>query len=164
MTIAEQMGMVVAALTEQLKALKGRAYPAGDVINVLDELRAAPGGPSAGVLFWTEDPQGEYPELGKVMRVFKVVLSRSKGFKIITGESLTDGVAGGPPMFDLVEIVRNAVLRVRMSDESGELQIPVYRGTGPFEAQGLVLDAYEIRFGLFAQNPTETDEALEVEE
>lgn len=153
MTIREQMNLVVSALAAQLATVKGRAFPAGDVIHLLDELRLKPGAPSAGVLFWTEDPVGELPELGKVLRGFKVVLSRSKGFKLVSGESLTEGSAGGPPMFDLVELARTTVLDLRMEDEQGELQLPTYQGTGPFEVSGLVLDAYEIKFALYAQNP-----------
>ncbi len=153
MTIKEQLKVVVASLHDALRSVKGRSYPAGDVIHLLDELRIKPGAPSAGVMFWTEDPQSEIAELGKVARGFKAVVSRGKGFKVISGESLTEGAEGGPPMFDLVELVRSTILGLRMADEQGELQIPVYQGTGPFEVSGLILDAYEVKFALYAQIP-----------
>ena len=159
MTIAEQLKLVVAALSDWCQTNRGRAFAAGDVPHLLDELRMKPGVPSCGVMFWTEDPHGEYPELGKVLRGFKVVISRYKGFKVVSGESLTDGASGGPPMFDLIQGAKQACLSVRVTDEEGEMQVPQYQGIGPFEVQGLVLDAFEIRFGLFAQDEVEVEDA-----
>jgi hypothetical protein len=164
MTIAEQLKVVVVALTDWCRTNRGRAFPAGDVPHLLDELRMKPGVPSCAVMFWKEDPHGEYPELGKVLRGFKVVISRYKGFNLVSGESLTEGASGGPAMFDLIEGAREACLAVRMEDESGELQVPQYQGTGPFEVQGLILDAFEIRFGLFAQITVQEDPSAEAEE
>lgn len=160
MTIREQIIGAVAALADWARLTKGRVFPANDVVSVLEELRQVPGAPAAGVLFWTEDPVSDYPELGKVLRGYKVVVSRGQGFVLQSGESLTQGAGGGPAMFDLVEGARSAVLAMREMGEDGELRLPVYQGTGPFEVQGMVLDAYEIRFGLYAQINRE-DEPLE---
>jgi hypothetical protein len=161
MTIGEQLKLVVGGLSDWCKTNRGWAFPAGDVPHLLDLLRSKPGVPGCGVMFWTEDPHGEYAELGKVMRGFKVVISRYKGFKLVSGESLTEGAGGGPPMFDLIDGAVEACLALRVEDESGELQVPQYQGTGPFEAQGLVLDAFEIRFGLFAQRTVQGDPSAE---
>jgi hypothetical protein len=102
-----------------------------------------------------------------VDRHFKLVLSRSRGFRIDTGESLSDssGPAGAKPMFDLIEEVREMVRQLKFSAETTE-QIPDYRGAGPFEIQGFVLDAFEVRFSIGTQIPRadETPDAADHEE
>ena len=152
MTIREQLDLLGRCLNKAMQEVKGRAYPAGDVPHILDELRTKPGAPSCGVMFWSEEPVGDYTELGKVLREFHLVISRGKGMKLVSGESITQGAGGGPPMADLVELARDTSLAIRLEDEQGELRIPVYRGTGPFQVEGLLLDAFEIKVALFGQN------------
>ena len=119
----------------------------------MEELRGKPGAPTAAVLWQSEHPDGRYAEEGKVLRMFKIVVSRGRGLKLVTGESLSEGVAGGPAMFDLVEQAREIARNLRMEDEPGELQLPIYKGSGPFLVHGYILDAMEIRFALYAQIP-----------
>lgn len=157
MTIAEQSKAIVAALKDWAVPNKGRAFMAGDPIHLLDELRSKPGSPSAGVLFIEELARGEHPELGRVDRSFKVVISRGRSFKLVPGESLTEGAAGGPPMFDLAEQAREIILAMRadaaaMGDNPwSEDQLPTYKGIRQFEINGMILDAYEVSFTIPAQ-------------
>ena len=153
MTISEQSALLLASLDSWTGLVSGRAYIASDPADVLDQLRARPGTPTAAVLWTAEDPIGEYPEEGKVLRTFKIVISRGRGFNLITGESLTKGTAGGPPLLDLIEEARECVLTVRLTDEPSELKLPIYKGASAFEVQDFLLDAYEIRLALYAQIP-----------
>lgn len=159
MTISEQSRLILAALTDWVANNQGRAFIASDELHCIEELRGKPGAPTAAVLWQSEDPEGHFAEEGKVLRHFKIVVSRGRGLRLLTGESLTEGAAGGPPMFDLVEQAREVARNLRMSEEEGELQLPIYKGTGPFKVSGYILDAMEIRFALYAQTPTQTSEA-----
>lgn len=163
MTLAQQANLILDALKQWVANNKGRTFVAADPLDVIDELRSKPGAPTAAVLWFDEEPWGNYPELGKVLRTFKIIISRGRGMKLVSGESLTEGVAGGPPLLDLVEQAREVARRLRV-EEDGELQLPVYKGTGPFEVNGFVLDAVEIRFGLFAQNPRQENEPAQTTE
>jgi len=154
MTIAEQTIAIVAGLAAWASANSGRAFPASDVVDVFEQLRAKPGAPSCAVLFWSEDPRDNFELLGRVDRTFKIIVSRGRGFKLQTGESLTDGASGGPPMFDLVEEAREVARNLR-GDLPGEEAVPIYKGCGPFEASGLLLDAYEIRISFPNQLPVD---------
>lgn len=156
MTLREQINTIVAALDKWARQRSGRAYAADGPVHVLELLRSAPGGVTAAILFDSEEPRGERSELGKVDRGFKVVISRGKGFQVDSGASLTTGSAGGAPLFDLVEEAREIVIALNLAGDTwdSEDQVAQYRGTNPFEVQGFVLDAYEIRFAAGAQNPT----------
>lgn len=154
MTISGQMKLVAEALADWAKANHGRVFIASDVLAAIDELRARPGTPSVGLLFWSREPRGELGITGRKDNHYKAVISRGRSLKIVSGESLTEGAAGGAPMFDLVEEAEDLVLSARLPEEEGfggEDLVPSHKGTGLFEVSGMVLDAYEINFSLPAQ-------------
>lgn len=154
MTIAEQMKLVAAALEDWCKANRGRVFIASDVLAAIDELRARPGTPTVGLVFWSRDARGELGITGRKDNHYKCVVSRGRSLKLVSGESLTEGAAGGKAMFDLVEEAEDLVLSVRLPEEDGfggEDLVPTHEGTGLFEVSGMMLDAYEIRFSLAAQ-------------
>ncbi len=158
MTITEQGNLILDALKKWTANNKGRAFITGDPLTLVDELRAKPGVPAAAVLWLDESPYGENDRLGRVLRDWKIIISRGRGMKLDAGESLTEGTAGGTAMFDLVEQAREVVRNLRPEDQEGEFQLPVYKGTGLFEVSGCVLDAMEIRFALYAQIPAQNHE------
>jgi hypothetical protein len=165
MTIREQAKLIEAGLREWTKGNGGRVFIASDVVDCIEQLRARPGTPSCAVLWMTEDVHGEYPELGKMLRGFKVIVSRGRGLVLQSGQSLTEGAAGGKAMFDLVEEAREMALALRTEDEAGEMQFPVYQGSGPFQpVEGLLLDAMEVRVGLFAQGTVQELHAKDSDE
>jgi hypothetical protein len=151
MTIREQAAVIVAALEQWAEAHKGTAHVAGDVVAAIELLRARPGAPKAVVIFQSDVPR-EPEDAGRVDRQWKVVVARGRGFRTDTGESLTAGVAGGEPMFDLVEAAREIVRGVRLDELTTEGEL-VFKGTRPFEVQGIVLDAYESTFEIGTQLP-----------
>ncbi len=157
MTIAEQAKLILTALEDWAQEAGGRAFIASDELHCVEELRGKPGAPTAAVLWHDELPWGENAEEGKVLRTFKIVVSRGRGMRLVAGESLTEGASGGPPMFDLVEQAREVARGLRMMDQEGELQLPIYKGTAPFRVRGYVLDAMEVRVGLYAQSPIQSE-------
>jgi hypothetical protein len=154
MTIGEQAKMIERALAEWCKTNRGRAFIASDPLDCIDQLRQKPGTPTAAVLFDRREPRGEL-DTGRKDNFFKVVISRGRSLKLVPGESLTEGAAGGKPMFDLVEEAEAVVLGMRMDADDGGIDgedtVPHHMGTGMFEVNGMLLDAYEVRFSLAAQ-------------
>jgi hypothetical protein len=156
MTIAEQLRVLHAAARGLAETNRGHAYVATDRGHVVSELLAKPGGFQCAVFWDTEDVRGEHSELGKVDRQFKVVISRGRGLRLETGESLTEGSAGGRPLYDLVEELRESIRSLRLeTNGDDEDRLPGYAGSGPFEVQGYLLDAVEVRFRLPAQIPVQ---------
>jgi hypothetical protein len=156
MTIAEQMQRFHAALAPWAQERGGTAAKAFDQVHALELLQLKPGGLLVAVMFESEDPRGENDELGRVDRNFKVIVSRGRGFRLDTGESLVEQTSGGPPMFDLVEEAREVARRIRFNEDTTEVN-PEYKGSGPFTVEGFVLDAFEVRFSIGTQIPTWED-------
>lgn len=154
MRLKEQAELIAGALEEWASGNKGSAQVAGDVVAAIELLRARPGAPKAVVLFQGDTPV-EPERAGRRDVQWKVVVARGRGFRLDTGESLTDGVAGGKGMFELVEEAREVVLGVRLDGSSGETRL-VYGGCKAFEVQGIVMDAYELNWTAEAQGVQRT--------
>lgn len=154
MTIREQAKAVVEALRDWARENKGTVSVASDQVHALELIRVKPGGVRVVLLFEGENPRGEWTELGKVDRGFKVVLSAGRGFRVGEGENLTEGSAGGRPVFDLAEEARELVRALRF-ETSGDAEdaVPRYAGIGAFRVEGFILDAYEVRFEFGSQIP-----------
>jgi hypothetical protein len=59
-------------------------------------------------------------------------------------------------MFDLMQQASEVVLGIRLEDmEESEDQLPVDNGAGPWEVNGWLLDAMELRFKLASQAPVQ---------
>jgi hypothetical protein len=155
MTIAENIKTIEAALAEWATGNGGSVFVASDVVDLIERLRMKPGAPRVGILFVDEEPRG-LDVLGRCDQGFKMVVSRGRSLKLQSGESLTEGAAGGKAMFDLVQEVKEVVLAIRLEPQDEEQleeedTIPTYKGSGQFEVNGLLLDAYEVRVGFAAQ-------------
>ena len=159
MTLRDQANFILTALNDWAAPASGRVFMASDVIDCIEQLRLKPGVPAIALLWIDETPRGENEFAGRVDRTWKVILSRARGLKLQSGESLTEGASGGGPLFDLVEQVREVLLALRLPapedgltyEVAGEDTVPAYKGASPFEVQGLILDAIEIKFTLAAQ-------------
>lgn len=152
MTIAEQLKFIAEQLKPWAVEVKGRIEIAADAMHLLGILATAPGSPRLVVMFDGEEKRGEYEELGRVERKFMVVVSRGRGFALNPGTSLTDGVAGGRPLYDLVEQAREMVRGMVFNRESTE-GIPNYTGTVRFALEENAVDAYQINFSIGTQLP-----------
>lgn len=158
MTIAEQLQFVRDQLQPWAVEVKGRVEIAADAIHLLGLLATAPGAPRVVILFDAEDRRGEYEELGRVDRKFMVVVSRGRGFALDPGQSLTTGVAGGRPLYDLVEQAREMIRGLVFDRETTE-GIPNYTGTVRFTLEENAVDAYQINFSIGVQLPLHNGDA-----
>jgi hypothetical protein len=120
-------------------------------------LGASPGAPRAAIFFVNEIPRSQFADVGgKMDRNFWVVVSRGIGFNPEAGMSLTEGVAGGRPMFELAEEAREIVRGIRLEDQGPDDNKPVYKGIFPIEFEGVTVDALYVDFTLSADTPEQS--------
>ena len=157
MTIADQMNLITKGLADWAKTNGGSVKIANDIPHLFTIRGANPGAPRAAVLFAGETPRNaELDLLGRVDRKFYVAVSRGRGFKLNQGESLTEGVAGGKPMFVLVEEAREVLRSLRLSDLDDEPE-PYYRGIDLLTFEGVTTDCLRIEIQIAAQIPDQVD-------
>lgn len=158
MTIGEQLAFVRDGLTIWAAEVKARVEIAADPVHLLGLLATSPGAPRVVVMFDAEEKRGEYEENGRVDRRFIVVVSRGRGFKLDPGDALLEGVAGGRPLYDLVEYARENIRTLVFDRETTE-GIPNYLATRRLQLEELNVDAYQIEFSIGTQLPLHNTEA-----
>lgn len=153
MTIKEQMRLLERALEPWAAANAGSVKLANDKPHLFQLLGASPGAPRAAVYLVEERARSRRfnDVAGRVDRKFWICISRGRGFNAELGKSLTEGVAGGKPMFVLVEEAREEVRGVRQEDIDETR--PYYKGTHPIDLKDATVDAYYIEVVLAADIP-----------
>ncbi len=162
MKISEQLLAFEAALAPFCATQGGDAKVASDPVNLFELLAEKPGSLRVAILFNTEDKRGEYEESGGVDRHFLFVITRAKGLTLNPADSLIRGAAGGMPMFDLVENVRDTVrgLTIVSADNPDTEGTPNYLGAKPYVTpNGILTDAMQLEFALGCQLPAATPAA-----
>jgi len=163
MRTSDQLKQIKDALELYLiEAGSGHAVVAQDPYQIVDILRQSPGQIKAVVMYHSEVKRGEFEEAGFVDRTFWVVISRSRGLKLEPGASLTDGVSGGPAMFDIVDDARDVLRGLEFAPETTEVHID-YKGAEPFSVEGYLTDAYKLEFSIGTQLPEPTTVQTESE-
>lgn len=162
MTIAEQLKFIKEKLKPWTDEVKGRVEIAADPVHVLGLLATSPGSPRVVILFDGEEKRGEYEELGRVDRKFLVIVSRGRGFKLEPGDALTDGAAGGRPLFQLVEEGREMVRAIVFDRETTE-GIPNYTATRRLQLEEQTVDAYQIEFSIGTQLPLHNQQPIDAQ-
>ena len=153
MTIKEQMWLLLKTLEPWAAANAGSVKVANDKPHLFQLLGASPGAPRAAVYFVEERPRSRRFDdvVGRVDRKFWICISRGRGFNADPGKSLTEGVAGGKPMFVLVEEAREEARGARQDDIDESR--PYYQGTYPIHLEDATVDAYYIEVVLAADIP-----------
>jgi hypothetical protein len=156
MTIDEQTKLLLKALQPWAAANAGNVKVANDKPHLFQLLGTGPGAPRAAVYFAGEKPRSKkFNDIaGRVDRKFWICISRGRGFNAELGKSLTEGVAGGKPMFVLIEEAREEVRGVRQEDIDEAR--PYYKGTYPIELEGVTVDAYYVEVILAADVPEQS--------
>jgi hypothetical protein len=158
MTIDGQTKLLLKALEPWTADNGGSVKVANDKPHLFQILGAAPGAPRAAVYFVEERPRSRNfgDVAGKVDRKFWICVSRGRGFGAELGKSLTEGVAGGKPMFVLCEEARELARGVRLEDQTADDNRPVYKGVFPIEFKEAAVDAYSIELTLAADIPEQS--------
>ncbi len=155
MTVDEQTKLLLKALEPWAADNGGSLKVASDKAHLFQLLGTSPGAPRAAVFFVEERPRSRNfgDVAGKVDRKFWICLSRGRGFSAELGKSLTEGVAGGKPMFVLVEQAREQARGIRLDDQTADDNRPVYQGIFPIEFEAATVDAYYVEITLAADIP-----------
>lgn len=154
MTISEQLTFIAEQLKPWANDTKTRVEIAADPVHLLGLLATSPGAARVVVMFDAEEKRGDYEELGRVDRKFLVVVSRGRGFALEPEQSLVEGVAGGRPLYRLVEEAREMIRAMRFSPETTE-SLPNYLATRRLQVEEAAVDAYQIEFQIGVQLPLE---------
>lgn len=151
MTIAEQLQQIVAGLAAFAQENKAQVKIAHDVPHLFKILGDGPGACRVAILFAGEVCRGDgiHRDIsGRVDRKFWVAFSRGYTLESYSGKSLVEGVAGGKPMFDLIEEGRTALRLIAFTGT--DEPIPYYNGTELLTFEGVTLDAYRVEIEVAA--------------
>lgn len=161
MNIAAQIKLINQTLAPWATKEKGSVKVAHDVPHLFKLLGENAGVVRAAILFAGEKPRNpEYSDVvGRVDREYWIAFSRGYTLESYAGKSLVDGIAGGRPMFDLIEEARNILRAAELSD-TDEL-LPYYHGVELLTFEGVTLDAYRIKLVIAADVEVEQLEATE---
>ena len=129
----------------------GTIHIAHDASHLFRLLGDNPGAARIGILLHSEKPRNEtFSDVETRMdRHFWVCVSRGYTLELFPGKSLTQGVAGGKPMFVLVREAAEALRALRF-DAAGEPQ-PYYLGYELLTFEGVSLDAYKIAIAIASE-------------
>lgn len=157
MTIAEQLQFIAAALKQWGVETKARVEIAADPVHLIGLLATAPGAPRVVVMFDGEEKRGDYEESGGVDRKFLVVVSRGRGFTLEPGDALTQGAAGGKPLYVIVEEAREIIRALRFTEVDALEALPNYLATRRLQLEEAAVDAYQIEFSTGVQLPVSNE-------
>jgi hypothetical protein len=153
MTIGEQLIFIRAGLRAWVEDIKGRVEVAADPLHALGLLATAPGAPRVVVMFDAEVKRGDFEETGRVDRQYLLIVSRGRGFKLDPGDALLEGVAGGKPLYDLVEEGREVIRALVFTEDEST---PNYLAARRVKLEDLTVDAYQLEFSVGTQLPIHT--------
>lgn len=155
MTTADQLNYIKGQLDAWSKNNVGISTIASDMEDLLSQIRArqTASDPLFIVIVHHEVKRGEFEESGMVDRFFWVGISRPKGTASSDrGARLVKGIAGGPPLYAVVDSVRDDVIRNLQFEEQTTEVHPDYKGWEPMTVNDVTLtDVVRLEFSIGVQ-------------
>ena len=151
MTISEQLQQIVDGLADFAQENKAQVKIAHDVPHLFKILGDGPGACRVAILFAGEVCRGGdlHSDIsGRADRKFWIAFSRGYTLESYAGKSLVEGVAGGKPMFDLIEEGRTAIREIQFTGT--DEPIPYYKSIELLTFEGVTLDAYRVEIEVAA--------------
>lgn len=133
----------------------GQFSRARDPFEVLELLGNGPGKFRVILMWQGDEPAGQEPTSGIVESRFVVTVSSNRGLPAIQGGNLSAPPTGGVSLMDWVNDVRCLLRALNISDTGTSHKLR-YGGSAAVEYEGARLDAYELRFSIFAALQDET--------
>jgi hypothetical protein len=152
MKISDQLKLIQSSLVDWQRANKASIEIARDIVHVFGLLTTSPGACRVAIVFREEVKRGEYEETGMVDRKYWLVISQGRSLKLNPADQLTEGHAGGKPLYDLGEELREELRAFEFDQDTTEVT-PDYKGTYPFEADGWLIAANYLEFTIGTQLP-----------
>ena len=144
MTVADQIKILIASLEAWAKATGSTVKLANDLPSMFNQLGENPGAGRAVILWAGETPRTELHSdvESRMDQKYWIAISRGRGLNADRSKSLTEGVGGGLPMFQLIQMARKAVRNAELGPDD-EL-LPFYKGTELMAFEGVTTDCYRI--------------------
>lgn len=154
MKISDQLILTRDTVAPWAKENGGGVEIATKLVHLYSVLSAKPGAFRAAVFFYNELKRGEYEEAGMVDREYWVGFSYGEPMTLEKGDALVKGQAGGRPLADLLEELRDQVRAIQF-DATTEVT-PDYKGALPLQtiAEGFNIEGFYIRFTIGSLLPT----------
>jgi hypothetical protein len=153
--IKEQCLAIQELLDPWIKQEGGIAFIASDFVHAWEILMDKPGAPRIAILFEDEKARVNFPGgdiTGRVNRYFDVLISRGRSLSLDRSANLTTGVAGGRPLYDLAEEMRDKLRTVRFNPQYCEP--PNYVGLSRWgKDDGFNMDAFKCSIWVGTQLP-----------
>jgi len=158
MKIAAQTNYIRDSVAAWAAANNGKGEVARNMIHWFGVLATAPGGFRFAVKFKGEGKRGEFEEASMFDRKFWIGFSYGQSLQLEKGDALTKGQAGGRPLFDLVEELRDVIRGFQFDPNTTEVS-PNYTGAHELiEAapDWAMIDGFYLEFtiGTIAHLPT----------
>jgi len=99
---------------------KGKSYIALNLNHFFEILSIKPGGFRVAIHWIAERPRGDVAETGHVDEHFYIAMSWGKSLQINTGEVMVKGDAGGQPVSDLAEALRDVLRAIPFDSQTTE--------------------------------------------
>jgi len=164
MSTEEQITAMIAGLEPWRRKYGGSVDIAHDVPHLFKVLGESPGKVRAGILFAGETIRDELNSdvVGRVDRKFWIAFSRGYSLESYKGKSLVSGIAGGGPLFQIIDAAKTPLRKLRIGTD--DEPVPFYKGTELLTFEGVTLDAYRIEITVTAELEDLTDDFEPAEE
>lgn len=129
-------------------------FIASDKIHAWEILKNRPGTAKIAVGFTRGQARVNFAGgdiTGRENQYYYAAISRGRGLAQNRSDNLIYGSGGGKPLFELAEIMRDALRAIRFNPTSDER--PDYIGMGEWDLQAFGIDAYEVQIWVGTQLP-----------
>jgi len=146
---------IKSGLEDWRRTYNGQIHIAHDHAHLLKILGGDAGTPRIGILLYGEKPRNEADSdfETRMDRTFWIALSRGWTLESYAGKSLVEGIAGGPPLYQLLRDAKVAVRNLRFDADSEP--VPYYKGYEMLTFEGQALDAYRIEITVTSDDQAE---------
>lgn len=155
MTEIQQLEALKKVLEPLTRQYGGSVHVAHDQLHLFKILGETPGAPRWGLYLAGETPRNaDRADIEvRLDRKFWVCLSRGYDLESYPGKSLTEGIAGGSPLFEILRATKLA-LRGQIIGTPDE-PVPYYLGYEVFTFEGMKLDAYKLTLTIATDDLTD---------
>ena len=129
-------------------------FIASDKVHSWEILKNRPGTCKIAVGFSRAEARVNFPGgdiTGRENQYYYATISRGRGLAKNRSDNLIYGAGGGKPLFELAEIMRDALRAIRFDPVSDEQ--PDYVGMSEWDLQTFGIDAYEVQIWVGTQLP-----------
>jgi hypothetical protein len=153
------MSAIIDKLTAIKNLLDGKidsapCFIAGDRVHAWEICKNRPGTCKIAVGFSRAKARTNFPggdRTGRDNQYFYAIISRGRGGALVRSDNLIYGAGGGRPLFELAEVMRDALRAIRFDPVNDE--VPDYVEMSEWDLQKFGIDAFEVQIWVGTQLP-----------